>query len=316
MTRRDALREGVRILAEDGAGASDSPSLDASLLLAAALATTKEGLLASLPEALPETSYAAYRGLVERRRQGVPIAYILGHKAFWGHDFIVDPRVLIPRPDTELLVELGLSLGDGLGRPLSCHEACTGSGCVALSLALERPAWRVSASDLSQDALAVAKANAASLVSSGRPGGPVDFFQANLLEPLDATPSTGKLVRAESGRAGFCEANPGKAGIGYDLVLANPPYVESPEAQDLSTQWGEPLLALDGGADGLDPYRRLIPQAFAALAPGGWLLVEADPSQAEALTLLFTEAGFSAIKSEHDLAGLARVTLGRKSWAT
>lgn len=295
MTRREALREGVRILAEDGAGATDSPSLDASLLLAAALATTKEGLMASLPDPVPEASYDAYRDLVERRRRGVPIAYILGRKAFWGYDFIVDPRVLIPRPDTELLVELGLSLGDGLGRPISLHEACTGSGCVALSLALERPSWRVSASDLSLDALSVAKANAASLLPPSRPGGPVELFQADLLEPL--------------------ETNPGKAGIGYDLVLANPPYVESPEALDLSTQWGEPLLALDGGADGLLPYRSLIPQAFGALAPGGWLLVEADPSQAEALAILFTEAGFSAIKSEHDLAGLARVTLGRKPWA-
>lgn len=296
MTRRDALREGVRILAEDGAGASDSPSLDASLLLAAALATTKEGLMASLPEPVPEAPYTAYRELIERRRRGVPIAYILGHKAFWGYDFLVDSRVLIPRPDTELLVELGLDLGDGLKRPISCHEACTGSGCVALSLAMERPAWRVSASDLSLDALTVAKANAASLLPSGRPGGPVDFFQADLLVPL--------------------EAKPGFAGLGSDLILANPPYVESPEALDLSTQWGEPLLALDGGADGLAPYHRLIPQAFEALAPGGWLLVEADPSQAEALVLLFTEAGFSAIKSENDLAGLARVTLGRKPWAT
>lgn len=315
MRRRDALREGVRILAEEGPGVTDTPSLDASLLLAKALSTTKEGLIASLPEEIAETDYSRFLGLLDRRLGGLPVAYLLGRKDFWGQSFLVDERVLIPRPDTELLVELGLSLGDELASPASAtgggpgdlglrrrsssllvHELCTGSGCVALSLALERPTWKVSASDLSREALTVAEANALALIPPGRPGGPVELFQADLLIPLTA-----------GGPGPQPEAS-------YDLILANPPYVESPQARELAAQWQEPLLALDGGPDGLDPYRRLIPQAFGALAPGGSLLVEADPSQAPALLLLFTEAGFLAIKSVDDLSGLARVTLGRKPW--
>lgn len=314
MTRRDALREGIRFLAEEGQACSDSPSLDASLLLASALATTKEGLMTSLPDPIPGDTYIAYRGLLARRARGMPVAYILGRKEFWGHDFLVDERVLIPRPDTELLVELALSLGDRLAKEraadgIACHEACTGSGCVAISLALERPAWKVSASDLSTDALAVAEANARLLLPPSfppslphaRPGGPVKFFHADLLHPLTA-----------GGRASI----PVEAWEHYDLVVANPPYVESPEAKLLSEHWKEPLMALDGGVDGLDPYRRLIPEASRALSPGGWLLVEADPSQASPLALLFTEAGFVDIKNVDDLAGLARVTLGRMPWTT
>lgn len=292
MTRRDALQEGVLSLAEKGQGLTDTPHLDASLLLAAALSTTKEGLLASLPEDISETALATFRELLGRRLSGVPVAYLLKRKYFWGYEFIVDERVLVPRPDTELLVELALELGQKASWRI--HEACTGSGCVALSLALERPSWQVSASDLSLGALAVARANAQALVPPDRPGGPVELFQADLLLPM----------------------TPPSLDPAYDLILANPPYVESPLAGELAASWGEPLMALDGGPDGLDPYRRLLPQAFEALAPGGWLLVEADPSQAESLVILFTEAGFLDIKNRQDLAGLARVSLGRKPWKT
>ena len=333
MTRREALLEGTRILAEQGQRGSETPSLDASLLLAAALSIEKDRLLSSLPDDIDELSRGRFLGLVAERARGRPVAYLVGRKEFWGHEFYVDERVLVPRPDTELLVELALREGCRIGSeralrgaatgaaagqapspchaPLCLHEACTGSGCVAISLALERPGWKVSASDISSDALAVARRNALLLLPAERAGGDLDFLEADLLD----LPDCGPLVReAAGGGTAACEANPGEAGIRYDLVLANPPYVESGLARELADSWGEPLLALDGGSDGLDPYRRLVPQAFALLAPGGALLLEADPGEMPALRDLLSGAGFEAVETVADLAGLARVTLGRKPW--
>ena len=323
MTRREALLEGTRILAEQGQRGSETPSLDASLLLAAALSIEKDRLLSSLPDEIDELARSRFLGLVAERAKGRPVAYLVGRKEFWGHEFHVDERVLVPRPDTELLVELALREGCRLGAkraaqgtaagnaaasgpavpagstapchaPLGLHEACTGSGCVAISLALERPGWKVSASDISSGALAVARRNALLLLPTERAGGDVDFFEADLLDLHDA----------------------GEAGARYDLILANPPYVESGLARELADSWGEPLLALDGGSDGLDPYRRLVPQAFALLAPGGALLLEADPDEMPAIRDLLSGAGFESVETVADLAGLARVSLGRKPWTS
>jgi release factor glutamine methyltransferase len=298
MTRRDALLEGTRILADGRQGGSESPSLDASLLLAAALSIEKERLLASLPEGLDEVEHGRYLSFIESRSKGKPVAYILGHKEFWAHDFLVDERVLIPRPDTELLVEEALRMGDGIVRarsaegrgPLRCHEACTGSGCVAISLAFERPSWIISASDISAPALEVAALNARSLLPASRSGGEVDLCLADLFEL------------------------PGRGD--YDLLLANPPYVGSAEASLLAASWGEPLLALDGGPDGLAPYHRIASQASRLLAPGGCLLLEADPSQAPRLRALLSEAGFVEVETKPDLAGHPRVSMGRKPWTS
>lgn len=337
MTRREALLEGTRILAEQGQRGSETPSLDASLLLAAALSIEKDRLLSSLPDGIDETARGRFMGLVAERAKGRPVAYLVGRKEFWGHEFYVDERVLVPRPDTELLVELALKEGCRIGAerasrvadsgagaaaatpapchaPLHLHEACTGSGCVAISLALERPGWKVSASDISAGALAVARRNAILLLPTERAGGDVDFFESDLLDLCDAGPA--KDVAAGGVTAACCVTNSGGAGIRYDLILANPPYVESGLARELAGAWGEPLLALDGGSDGLDPYRRLVPQAYSLLAPGGALLLEADPGQAEALRGLLAAAGFAAVETEADLAGLARVTLGKKPWTS
>jgi release factor glutamine methyltransferase len=301
MNRREALQEGARILAGEGRWASGTPSLDASLLLAHVLGLPRDRLLASFPEILSETELASYRGLLELRRLGRPIAYILGHKEFWGRVFLVDDRVLIPRPDTELLVETSLHLGrklleerrhaglgeEGGGAVLACHEACTGSGCVAISLALERPAWRITASDISEAALEVARLNAERLLDGF--SSKLVCFKADLFEGLEGS---------------------------YDLLIANPPYVESAEAGELAAVWGEPRLALDGGSDGLDPYRRLLPSAVKSLAPGGFLILEAGPEQATKLRGLFADAGLVEVGTDADLAGRPRVTLGRKPWTT
>jgi release factor glutamine methyltransferase len=292
MTVREALREGQAALA-----GSETPFLDASLLLADALGMDRSELLGSGPEPLGLESESAYRSRVAARARGVPVAYILGRREFWGRSFRVDPRVLIPRPDTETLVEAALASGDAVlrgraepGRRLRVHDLCAGSGCVAVAIAAERPEWEVSASDLSPGALDLARENAEALVDPDRPGGPIAFFESDLLASA-----------------------PG----GLDLIVSNPPYVESAEAERLlGLGWSEPRSALDGGPDGLDLIRRIAPEAASALAPGGALAVEADPSQAEAAAELFRASRFEEVGTVPDLAGRPRVTVGRKSWTS
>jgi release factor glutamine methyltransferase len=305
MTVREALREGAAALA-----GTETPFLDASLLLADSLGTDTTTLLASSPDAVGDTALDRYRSGLASRAVGLPVAYILGCKEFWGRKFKVDGRVLVPRPDTETLVEAALESGDAIlaGRAsrepaLRVHEACTGSGCVAISLAADRPAWSVSASDLSEDALEVARLNAAALLDPGRPGGPLGFLRSDLLSAVSD--------RAADDVAGGTEC------ALFDLIIANPPYVPRQEAEGLLTLgWSEPLMALDGGDDGLDMIRRLLPQAARALAPGGALLVEADGTQAEAVAELFRASRFVDILALRDLGGRPRVTSGRMPWTT
>lgn len=282
-------------------GENDTPFLDACLVLAHSLGIARANLLARFPETLaPEAIPATFDEAWARRLAGENVAYILGMKEFFGREFLVDRRVLVPRPDTETLVAAALEVGDALEigdavatgdfrpgappRPLRVHDVCTGSGAVAVSLAAERPGWRVSASDLSQDALDVAAANAARLLSGA--AAPLALFRADLLEGL---------------------AGP------FDLITANPPYVPSGEtAALLARGWREPPLALDGGPDGLALMPRLIGQAFRALAPGGFLLIESDALQSPDIRAMFLREGFGEARVWKDLAGLDRITGARK----
>ena len=305
MTVRDALREGVAAL-----GASETAFLDASLLLAAALGLSRTALYAAGPQDLSDSAEVAYRAYLDERSGGQSVAYILGEKEFWGRSFRVDARVLVPRPETELLVCAAIEAGDvfgagsaegrterradgsaGRGRPAPrVHEACCGSGCVILSIAADRPEWNVSASDLSEGALAVARENAFLILAADRPGGPCLFSKSDLLGSVDGP---------------------------FDILIANPPYIPSAEIDGLGPELRrEPRLALDGGPDGLDLYRRLVPQAAARLVPGGTLLLESDGAQAARLRSLLAEAGFAETSTLRDLAGIERVTLGSLPWKT
>jgi release factor glutamine methyltransferase len=297
MKVREALREGAAALA-----GTETPFLDASLLLADALGTDTTSLLASGPDDVDGAALERFRSGLASRSRGLPAAYILGYKEFWGLRFKVDPRVLIPRPDTETLVAAALAMGDVVAGErslpmehspaLRVHDVCTGSGCVAISLAADRNEWRVSASDLSEGALEVARSNAEVLLGIGRKGGPVEFARRDL------------LAVASSRRV-------------FDLVVANPPYVPSSEAEALLTLgWSEPKEALDGGEDGLDLVRRLVPEAARTLAPGGALLVEADGAQADRVAELFRASRFTEIETVSDLGGRPRVTSGRMPWTT
>ncbi len=280
MNTRAALSGGAAALAS----VSDTPFLDASLLLARALGASRERVLAMGPEALDEAGEAAFRGLIARRAAGEPVAYILGVKEFHGLSFRVDTRVLCPRPDTELLVDVAVEAVLGLaatGRaPVRIHDAFTGSGAVAVALAAElgdRAA--VSMSDLSPDALVLARENARRLL-----GRELAATLSDCMEGVDGP---------------------------FELVTANPPYVTSAFCDGICAAGGkEPRLALDGGPDGLGLYRRLAPRAREVLASGGVLAIEIGDEQGESVSALFRAAGFRGVAVLRDLGGRDRVVRG------
>ena len=256
----------------------DAPRLTAELLLAHALDCDRVRLYLDFDKPLGEPELARYRALVRRRAEGEPTAYLTGRKEFFGRAFLVDPRVLVPRPETELLAETALSFlpPDGLALDL-----CTGSGCVGATLALERPGARVLASDLSPGALALARENAERL------GARLELLEGDLFAPIPP-------------------------GLRFHVLTANPPYVPTGELSGLSREVRrEPALALDGGPDGLAVTRRLVAAAPAWLRPGGTLLVEMHESHAGPLPELCLAAGFAAAEVRRDLAGLPRLVVAR-----
>jgi release factor glutamine methyltransferase len=263
-----------------------SARLDAELLLGEALGLDRIKLIIEAERPLSETELGRYRELIKRRRSGEPIAYILGRREFFALPFQVDRRVLIPRPDTEVLVEAALAGTRErhlYGRML---DLCTGSGCVAVAFAKERPTWRVSAVDLSADAAALAREN----VQRSGVAHSVAVLEGDLFAPLPD-------------------------GAHFELLTANPPYIPSAEIATLDSDVRdfEPRLALDGGADGLDVIRRLLTEAPRYLVPSGLIALEVGFGQAPAVAELFEAAGFVEIARARDLAGVERVVSGRRA---
>lgn len=257
--------------------------LDAQLLLLHTLGRPvheRAWLLAHDDDTLPSDAWLALAALCMRRRAGEPVAYLLGEKEFHGLPLQVDARVLVPRPDTETLVEWALDVVQGRDCP-TVLDLGTGSGAIALALQHVRPDAVVDAVDASADALAVARENARQL------GLAVRFAQADWL--------TG-------------------AASGYDLIVSNPPYIAAGDPH-LPALAHEPASALVSGADGLDDLRRIVADAPAHLAPGGWLLLEHGHDQAAAVRALLTAAGFEAVQSRPDLAGIERCSGARRAGA-
>ena len=256
---------------------SPSPALDARLLLAHVLGRDHAYLVAHDDETLTAVQAAAYGQLLARAAADEPVPYLIGHAPFYGQEFVVSPAVLIPRPETEQLVETALGWGRGRG-PLRAVDVGTGSGCIAVTLARHWPAAEVVAVDLSAAALAVAQANADRLAP-----GRVVLVRGNLL-------------------AAF--------GPGVDLIAANLPYVSRQEWTTLpdGVKSYEPALALDGGTDGLDAIRALLPQAAERLRPGGLVLLEIGWRQGAAAAVLARQA-FPAARVEvrPDFAGHDRL---------
>ncbi len=270
---RDAL-DGARTAI--AAGGSPSAALDAELLLADALATTRERIHTDPGAPVTGTAVRTFQSHVRRRAvDREPVAYIVGRRAFRRLELGVDRRVLVPRPETELLVELALELPSGA----AVLDCCCGSGAVALALKDERPDLRLTGSDVDPGALTVARENATRL------GLEVDWRVADLLAGL----------RDE-----------------HDAIVANPPYVESAAISALAPEISrhEPRSALDGGPSGLEALTRLIGQAGCSRAQA--LILEHGEGQADAVAHLCTLAGFARVTHHHDLAGIARAVRARR----
>ncbi|MFE8600398.1 peptide chain release factor N(5)-glutamine methyltransferase [Archangium violaceum] len=259
----------------------DAPRLTTEVLLAHALKTTRVRLYVDLDRPLEKTELATFRALIERRMAGEPTQYLTGVREFYNRPFKVDARVLIPRPETELLVEAALHQlpKDGPGLAL---DVCTGSGCIAISLAAERPQATVMATDLSADACALARENAQALGVAER----VTVLQGNLYAPL---PPDAR----------------------FDVVVSNPPYIATAEIPTLSAEVRrEPHMALDGGPDGLVLIRKVIEGARHVLKPGGLLAMEIGETQGEAVKALLQAAGYADARVEKDLERRDRLAFG------
>lgn len=261
---------------------SDSPRLDAELLLTQVLETDRTRLRTWPEQELTAQQRAAFDRLLERRLAGEPVAYLLGRRGFWTFELEVTPDTLIPRPETELLVEQALArIPADAAWPIA--DLGTGSGAIALAIASERPACTVHATDCSAAALAVARRNADALGI-----GNVRFHQGSWFEALPE-------------------------GIAWAMLVSNPPYVPdaAPHLEARGVRF-EPREALAAGADGLDDLRHLIAAAPSRLAPGGWLLLEHGWDQGEAVTRLLAGHGYTEIRDERDLAGHPRLAIGRR----
>ena len=266
------------------------PASEARLLLGYVLDRPAAWLIAHDDDMLEEADLLRFASLVARRKGGEPVAYLVGHREFYGREFAVSPAVLIPRPETEMLVDLALAQEVGVGATAKCTatgatsilDLGTGSGCIAVTLALEIRQAEVTAVDASAAALSVARENAERL------GATLRFQQSNWFDQL--------------------------AGETFDLIVANPPYIATTDphlcAGDLRH---EPEPALAGGADGLDAIRQIVAGAPRHLRPRGRLWLEHGYDQAAAVHELLAAAGFDDLQQHRDVAGIVRVSGGRRS---
>jgi release factor glutamine methyltransferase len=258
--------------------AGDIGRIDARVLLCDLLGVARAWLSTHPMHVLTESQDAQFDSLVARRAMGHPVAYLVGAREFYGRDFEVGPAVLIPRPETETLVEAALARMGDRGDVL---DLGTGSGAIAVTLACERPGWAVRAVDASEKALAVARANAA------RHGARVRFDPGNWYTPL--------------------------AGERFDIIVANPPYVAAgdPHLAEGDLRFEPPAALSDGSNDGLDSIRAIVAGAPGHLKSGGWILIEHGYDQAGACRAFLGAAGFEDLVAIADLAGISRVAGGR-----
>ena len=274
MTPRDAYRLTLQALKQ--AGVPD-PAPDAGWLLGHVLNRPALEARLDMDSTLSPGQEALLRDLTQKRQARIPLQYLLRTQSFLGRSFSVDERALIPRPETELLAELAVSALGSSGRAL---DLCCGTGCLAITMALERPSCDIWASDLSPAALSLARENAARL------GACVTFRQGDLFAPLQ--------------------------GETFDLIVSNPPYIPSAECPALQEEvLHEPVMALDGGTDGLDFYRRIAREASMHLTRGGRIMLELGDGEAEAVSALLADAGFEELVVHPDLQGLPRMLSGK-----
>ncbi len=261
----------------------DAPRLTAEILLAHTLKLDRVKLFMELDRPLQKDELAEFRALIQRRMQFEPTQYLTGFKDFYNRRFAVDPRVLIPRPETELLVEAVLQLlpKDAPSRVL---DLCTGSGCIGVTIAAERAQASVWVTDLSKGACEVAAANAEKFQVASR----VSVLPGDLFAAVPA-------------------------GAKFDVVVSNPPYIKRADLPGLQKEvLKEPREALDGGVDGLELVRRIAEGSHAALKRGGWLALEIADEQGDAVKDLLTRSGYHAVRVDKDLARLDRLAFGQE----
>jgi release factor glutamine methyltransferase len=277
MSTQATIAETVRSAAQRLDAHSESPRLDAEILLSAILDLPRSALIARGDEPLGQGHQQAYAELIRRRAGGTPVAYLTGRREFWSLPLKVSPAVLIPRPETETLLEQALTL---LPReePCAVLDLGTGSGAIALGLAHERPRWSITAVDLSAAALEIARHNA---------------------QVLD-------LPRIQWRLGSWFDAVQGER---FHLIVANPPYVSAADPA-LESLAAEPLMALSSGPTGLEALDAIIERAPEHLHPRGWLALEHGSTQAQEVALLLTRRGFASIRTFPDFSGKPRVTLG------
>lgn len=269
----------------------ENPRLNAELLLARSLNVSREGLYTRLHDRVGEPDQVEMTELLERRISGEPLQYILEHQEFWSLDFRIDSRVLIPRPETELLVEQSLLIisQGSPNRILSVLEIGTGSGAIAIALTKEAKNIAVVATDISMEALALAKENAKYAGVQDR----IYFVNGDLFGPL----------------------HPRKGTAPFDLIISNPPYIIRGKIDTLAREVKnhEPRRALDGGEDGLDFYRRIIPEAPVYMRQRGWLLLEVALGQSGIVSEMIEASGdFLNPESISDLSGIGRVVKAQR----
>lgn len=259
----------------------ENPRLDAELLVAHALKIDRMRVILDGDRPLGGAELTALRDLVKRRRSYEPIAYLRGEREFYGLKFKVDKRVLVPRPDTETLVDAALTRSAHVSMSMRQLDLCTGSGCVAIAMARQRPTAKVHASDISSAALALARENAYRLGAYN-----VAFAESDLF-------------------AAFARKR-------FDVITANPPYIATAELATLQpdVRDHEPRLALDGGEDGLDLVRRIVAEAPDHLDEGGLLAMEVGAGEAPATVALFEARGFREVRVHRDMSRIERVVSG------
>lgn len=264
------------------AGGIENSRLDAEILLAHVLRWRRLNLYIDAEKILPLEKVLRFNELINRRLEKVPVAYLTGIKEFMGLSFVVNENVLIPRPETEILTEFVGEYLRGLGGEVTFADLGAGSGAISVSILKFVKSARAAAVDISAEALEVAKFNAQKFHVEDR----IEFFQGDLFAPLE-----GKI---------------------FNAIVSNPPYIPTGELETLQTEVKmEPQLALNGGNDGLNFYRRIISDAPRFLADGGLLAVEIGINQASAVKKLFEKANFIDIEILKDLAGIERIITGR-----
>lgn len=285
-TITQAIDEGAARLR---ASAIEHDRRTAGVLLAHVLGVDRTHVLIRSEEKVSEVHYAHYLLLIERRAQGEPLQYITGHQEFYGLDFIVNPAVLIPRPETEFLVERAIKLAEDAKQSPLIVDIGTGSGCIAVSIAVNLPTARVIATDLSEAALEVARMNAERHGVARK----IEFMQGDLLEPL----ATHHLENS------------------VDVLASNPPYVNEgrPDLIQREVRDWEPHEALFGGVDGLDFFRRLLADGLKYVRPGGYLVFEIGYSQLDAISDIIAALEWEPVDVTRDLQGIPRTLTVRKA---